>query len=63
MVAAAGFEAGAGEAFAAKGLDADDGADQVAVEVSIADADALLDLFDDTVDQGSLTCGLSPQYN
>lgn len=37
---AAGFGAGAGEGFAAEGLDAGDGADDVAVDVEIANRQA-----------------------
>jgi hypothetical protein len=33
----AGFGAGAGEAFAAEGLHADDGADHAAVDIAVAD--------------------------
>ena len=46
----AGLGAGAGKAFAAEGLDADDGADLVAVDIDVADPGALGDLADAAVD-------------
>jgi len=47
---AAGFGAGAGQALAAKGLDADDGTNLVAVDINIADPGALGDALHGSVD-------------
>src|ERR1700730_395483 len=50
VAGAAGFGAGAGEAFAAARLHADDGADPTAVDVSVADLEAREDVAHGLVD-------------
>src|SRR5216683_4813726 len=50
VMRAAGLGAGAGEAFAAEGLHADDGADHAAVDVDVADARGEHDLVDEALD-------------
>src|SRR5687768_17278255 len=50
VVRTAGLGSGAGEALAAKGLRADDGADLVAVDIDVAGLDAVAHMLDARVD-------------
>jgi hypothetical protein len=50
VTGAAGFGAGAGEAFAAERLHADDGADHAAIDVAVADLEAREDVAHGLVD-------------
>src|SRR5260370_19850966 len=50
VAGAAGLGAGAGEAFAAKGLHTDDGADHAAIDIAVADFDPREDVAHGLVD-------------
>src|SRR5690606_6763671 len=52
IVRPAGFGTGAGEPLAAERLRADDGADLVAVDVDVADMDAVDEMLDAALDAG-----------